>query len=205
MYLKEAFRYQNYLTNMINTSLRYIGDSTYNTKVTQEHLRKKANAEAEDETIDMTTERRIKCNAGDVVHFLEKLLDEKEKLTDAITKAKASCEIDIDAAVAGNKLRQRVAEQLSSVASIRPKEVIRHGSAYKFNADGNQMPYTYDIKEVTQIDFDRKEMKAIALRLAGEADKISSDLDRTMVSLVVEFDPAFGVNETFEDILESFL
>ena len=162
-------------------------------------------AEAEDETIDMTTERRIKCNAGDVVHFLEKLLDEKEKLTEAITKAKASCEIDIDAAVAGNRLRQRVAEKLSSVASIRPKEVIRHGSAYKFNAEGNQMPYTYDIKEVTQIDFDRKEMKAIALRLAGEADKISSDLDRTMVSLVVEFDPAFGVNETFEDILESFL
>ena len=57
MYLKEAFRYQNFLSRMVDRTTMYLGNRNYITKTTQEHLRKKANHEAEDETVEVVVDR----------------------------------------------------------------------------------------------------------------------------------------------------
>ena len=51
MYLKEAFRYQNYLNEKINLVLEQLNSPSLTTRVVQEHMRTKVNPEADNETI----------------------------------------------------------------------------------------------------------------------------------------------------------
>ena len=205
MYLKEAFRYQNYLNELIGTTTTCLNDSRYTTKTVQEHLRKKVNPDAENETIDLSAERALTYTANQMVDFLQYLIEEKRKLTKAISDAKKTCDIDIDAEVSNNRIRQRIAATLSRMGNMKPSERITRGYAYKFNADGNQVQYAYDIKETTTIDFDRNKVKAISKKLVKQSDEASAAIDKVMVELCVNYKPDFNVNDSFEDAIEYFL
>jgi len=137
MYLKEAFRYQNFLSRLVDNTVNYLSNTNFITKTTQEHLRKKAHSEAENETVEVAVDRPFECTNNQLVSFLEHLMDEKEKLTMAISAAKRNCPIDIDAELANNRTRQRVAAVLASMSRIRAAENTICGVAYKFNGEGN--------------------------------------------------------------------
>lgn len=205
MYLKEAFRYQNYLNGLISTTTNYLGGGQYTTKTVQEHLRKKANPDAENETIDLSTERALAYTANQMVDFLQHLIDEKQKLTKAISNAKRNCDIDIDAEVANNRIRQSIASTLSRMGNMKPAERMTKAYAYKFNAEGNQIQYAYDVKEVTTIDFDRNKVKGISKKLIQCADEASTAIDKAMVELAVDYVPNYSVNDSFEDAIEQFI
>lgn len=205
MYLKEAFRYQNFLNGMIDKTLGYLSLNRFTTMTVQHHLRSKVNPEAEDETIDLSSEREIEYTADQMIAFLEYILCRKQVLTEAISKAKKDCEIDIDAEIANNRVRQRVSATLSRIGNIRPSERISRGYAYKFNAEGNQVQYTYDVKEVTTIDFNRNAVKRLSKSLIGLADDTSTAIDKAMVELMVKYEPEFSVNDSFNDVMELFL
>lgn len=205
MYLKEAFRYQNYLNELISATTNYLGSGQYTTKTVQEHLRKKANPDAENETIDLSAERALAYTANQMVDFLQHLIDEKQKLTKAISEAKKGCSIDIDAEVANNRIRQNVAATLSRMGNMKPSERMTRAYAYKFNAEGNQVQYAYEVKEVTTIDFDRNKVKGISKKLIQCADEASTAIDKAMVELVVDYAPNYSVNDSFEDAIEQFL
>lgn len=205
MYLKEAFRYQNFLSGLIDKTLMYLSNRSYTTKTTQEHLRKKANADAEDETIEVNVERPYECSNNQLVQFLSHIMEEKEKLTAAISAAKRTCDIDIDAELANNRTRQKVSHTLGDMAKIRPNENIIRGSAFKFNGEGNQVPYYYDVKQVTTIDFDRNNVRDISRSLVGVSDGISTAIDKVMVELEVVYDSEYSVNDSFEDVVMAFV
>lgn len=205
MYLKEAFRYQNYLNELISATTSYLSGGQYTTKTVQEHLRKKANPDAENETIDLSAERVLAYTANQMVDFLQHLIDEKQKLTKAISEAKKCCSIDIDAEVANNRIRQSVAATLSRMGNMKPSERMTRAYAYKFNAEGNQVQYAYEVKEVTTIDFDRNKVKGISKRLIQSADEASTAIDKAMVELAVDYTPNYSVNDSFEDAIEQFL
>jgi hypothetical protein len=205
MYLKEAFRYQNYLNELISATTSYLNGGQYTTKTVQEHLRKKANPDAENETIDLSAERALAYTANQMVDFLQHLIDEKQKLTKAISEAKKGCSIDIDAEVANNRIRQSVAATLSRMGNMKPSERMTRAYAYKFNAEGNQVQYAYEVKEVTTIDFDRNKVKGISKKLIQCADEASTAIDKAMVELAVDYNPNYSVNDSFEDAIEQFL
>lgn len=205
MYLKEAFRYQNYLNELISATTSYLNGGQYTTKTVQEHLRKKANPDAENETIDLSAERALAYTANQMVDFLQHLIDEKQKLTKAISEAKRGCNIDIDAEVANNRIRQSVAATLSRMGNMKPSERMTRAYAYKFNAEGNQVQYAYEVKEVTTIDFDRNKVKGISKKLIQRADEASTAIDKAMVELAVDYNPNYSVNDSFEDAIEQFL
>ena len=205
MYLKEAFRYQNYLNELIFATTSYLSGGQYTTKTVQEHLRKKANPDAENETIDLSAERALAYTANQMVDFLQHLIDEKQKLTKAISEAKRGCSIDIDAEVANNRIRQSVAATLSRMGNMKPSERMTRAYAYKFNAEGNQVQYAYEVKEVTTIDFDRNKVKGISKKLIQCADEASTAIDKAMVELAVDYNPNYSVNDSFEDAIEQFL
>ena len=205
MYLKEAFRYQNYLNELISATTSYLNGGQYTTKTVQEHLRKKANPDAENETIDLSAERALAYTANQMVDFLQHLIDEKLKLTKAISEAKKGCSIDIDAEVANNRIRQSVAATLSRMGNMKPSERMTRAYAYKFNAEGNQVQYAYEVKEVTTIDFDRNKVKGISKKLIQCADEASTAIDKAMVELAVDYNPNYSVNDSFEDAIEQFL
>lgn len=203
MNLKESFRYQNFLEGLLNTAIRYMSSDTYAMKTTQDHFRSKAVAGAIDENVDLSKDRTLNVTVDKLVTFIETILAEKDKLSDAINSAKATLGFDLDTVLGSNKRAQNVAQNLSYLANRKNKETIRRGNAYTLNVEGNQISYYYDIKEATVVDFNKENVKAIAKRLITECDKKSAEIDLAMVSTNVEYKAPYNVNDKFEEIVES--
>ena len=208
MVLKEAFRTQNYLDSLIDRGLMFLNSVSNVTTTKQEHMRKKVNADAENEVIEVpksTVFENDHITPNVVVDFIMDVMSEKEKLTSAIAVAKTTAEVDMDSSIALNKTRQGIARILNNMASIKANERVTVGRDYKFNADGDQVSYVYNINEVTTIDFDRTKVKALAKKLNKESDEVSTKLDALNVTINVDYEPKYEIGDSFEDCLNVFL
>lgn len=203
MKLKEAFRYQNFLEDLFDCVVNYLTFDPNTTATSQEHMRKKANPEAEDEIVN-TTQHKYDYDNNLLIHFLLDLIDERSKLTSAIAQAKAKAPRHMDAEILINKMRQSAANCFTRMAKLKPTESIIKGTGFKFNADGNQVPYTYDIKVVQSIDFDRNMVRNLAQKLLRESDEVSSAIDAQVVNTDIPFTPKYFVSGTLEDAVEAF-
>ena len=203
MNLKESFRYQNFLENMLAYAGNSLTDREHSLTITKNHLRKKANAEAEDmmETVDVGEFFKN----DDVLKFMTMLVEERSKLTNAIGKAKASIGFDLDAAIETNKFRQTVANRVKTMLRFTASKRTERGTDYKFNVEGNQTQYYYDIEVKANEAFDRSVAKDTMRKLILEADKVSAEIDSAMINTMVEYDAPFNVNDSFEDVLTDFL
>jgi hypothetical protein len=203
MNLKESFRYQNFLENMLAYAGNSLTDREHSLTITKNHLRKKANAEAEDmmETVDVGEFFKN----DDVLKFMTMLVEERSKLTNAIGKAKASIGFDLDAAIETNKFRQTVANRVKTMLRFTASKRTERGTDYKFNVEGNQTQYYYDIEVEANEAFDRSAAKDTMRKLILEADKVSVEIDSAMINTVVEYDAPFNVNDSFEDVMTDFL
>jgi hypothetical protein len=203
MNLKESFRYQNFLENMLAYAGNSLTDREHSLTITKNHLRKKANAEAEDmmETVDVGEFFKN----DDVLKFMTMLVEERSKLTNAIGKAKASIGFDLDAAIETNKFRQTVANRVKTMLRFTASKRTERGTDYKFNVEGNQTQYYYDIEVKANEAFDRSVAKDTMRKLILEADKVSAEIDSAMINTMVEYDAPFNVNDSFEDVMTDFL
>jgi hypothetical protein len=205
MNLKESFRHQNFLENLLTTASSYLSDRNYVTTKKREHLRSEASPGAKDETLIVSTERPFDCDVNTLIDFVVHVIGEKERLSAAISEAKKSCTIDIDSAIAMNRSRQNAQQLMSSLAVVKSREIETTGHDYRLNNEGNQTSYVYNIKEVVTIDFDRNKVKGIAKALARKSDEVSAELDRLMLSAAVDYSPKYDINDGFEDVLESYV
>lgn len=201
MNLKESYRYANYLDGLLGTAYTYLRNKGFVTIITENHLRSKANSEAQDEIIEVQKPYDVKFTPNDIVNFITKVIDEKEKLSSAIADAKSSVEINIDNAIAMNKKKQGFISVLNSMADIKSSEKQSVGRDYKFDVNGEQKPYSYNINSIISIDFDRKSIKSLIKKYNKECDKISSKLDEIEITTIVDFTPAWDVNDNFEDLV----
>ena len=201
MILKEAFRYQNYLTSLFVQATGYLSREDFITTITQKHNRIKVNPDAQDEDIVVPKVFNVDYKPNDLIDFVVKLIDEKQKLSDAITKAKKSLDIDIDAAMSMNKTKQDFISTLRRMASIKPTESEKEGTSYKFNNDGDQVSYRYPVKEVKTIDYDRNVVKGLVSKYKKETDEISTERDRIDIMTDVDYTPVWEVDTPLEDIL----
>jgi hypothetical protein len=96
MNLKESYHYANYLDGLLNTGYRYLRSPDFVMTKREEHLKSKANPDAEDETIYVQKEYDVDFTPNQVIDLIVKVLDERESLAKAITKAKTGTEINID-------------------------------------------------------------------------------------------------------------
>lgn len=103
--------------------------------------------------------------------------------------------------LAMNKLKQKFVEVLSNMNSYKSCEKTTTGKGYKFNINNEQVSYVYDIVEKTTIDFDRNTVKALIKKYSIEADNVSTNLDRIVLTTNVDFDPKYDVNDTLEELL----
>lgn len=212
MILKEAFRNQNFLASLVSLGLNYLQNTDNVVQKKEMHLRSKTNKEAADEEIIATKPTLFEnknINANTVIDFIMDVLNEKEKLTEAIAEGKAKekllTDFDMDSAVALNKIKQNVAMIFGIMSNIKGNEVVKRGIGYKFNADGDQVSYFYDVKEVTTIDFDRNKVKALVKKLNKECDETSAKLDLANVTIEVDYVPKYEVGDTLEDCIDKFL
>lgn len=201
MILREAFRYQNYLSLLFNQATGYLSREDFITTTTQKHNRAKVNPEAQDEDIVVPKVLNVDYKPNDLIDFVVKLIDEKQKLSNVITEAKKSLDMDIDAAMSMNKTKQDFISTLRRMAVIKSTESEKEGTSYKFNNDGDQVSYLYPVKEVKTIDYDRNAVKGLISKYKKETDEISTERDRIDIMTDVDYTPLWEVDTPLEDIL----
>ena len=86
-----------------------------------------------------------------------------------------------------------------------PSKKVEQGRDYKFNVEGNQTPYIYDIEVVTEEAYNRTVAKKTMRDMISAADKTSADIDAAMINTVVEYVPMYDVNESFDDVMAEFM
>ena len=201
MNLKESYRYANYLDSLLRRAYTYLGNTGFVTTTVEEHLRSKSNPDVDDETIEVQKPYDVEFTPNQVIDFVVKVLDEKEKLSEAIAEAKSTTEINIDNAISMNKKKQGFVSVLNGIADIKPSETKTTSKSYKFDINGEQKPYVYDVNRKTSIDFDRTDVRNLIKKYLKETDEISSKLDLIEITTQVDIEPRFDVNDKFEELV----
>lgn len=199
MNLKEAYRYSNFLDTLF-TNAQFYMSSDFFTRKEQRHLRSRADKEAADETV-LTVDFSVDFSPMDVIDFSVKIIAEKERLMNAISAAKAKAEINIDNAIAMNKIKQQLAKNFDALSRIKGSTKTSQGVGFRFNVNNEQVRYLYDIEEVTTINFDRCNVRNLSKKYLKETDEISARLDTIQINTTVDFVPQWDVNDHFEDLI----
>ena len=200
MNLKEAYRYANFLNELLERSYALLEDTNVVTTVEQRHLRSRAVKETEDETVMGEKPFCAKVTMM-LVDFVVEALVEKEALMKAIADAKAGTELNIDNAIAMNKKKQQFIRVLKTMADRKAGTRNTTGRGYRFNVNNAQVSYTYDIEEVTTLDYDRVDIRNLIKKYRRATDEISSKLDNIEILTEVNFAPKWDVNDSLGGIL----
>lgn len=204
MNLKESFRYQNFLEAVIGAAGSSLTSSEHCLKTTRNHLRKAANPDVDDVVEEVKVDEFFAND--DILKFVEFIIEEKSKLSEAISKAKSSLPFDVDAAIATNKFRQRVCSTIRNMLRYStPSKRVENGRDYKFNLEGNQVGYVYNIEVTKEVTYDVDSAKRMLKQLIVKSDEVSSAIDNAMVTTEVDYQPPFDVNDSFEDVMTEFL
>ena len=201
MNLKESYRYANYLDGLLSTAYTYLRNKGFVTTTVEEHLRKQSNPDVENETIEVQKPFDVEFKPNQVIDFVVRVLNEKDKLSEAIAEAKSTTEINIDNAISMNKKKQAFVSVLNGIADIKPSEIKTTSKSYKFDINGEQKPYVYDVNRKTSIDFDRNDVRNLIKKYLKETDEISAKLDLIEITTQVDFVPTWDVNEKFEELV----
>ncbi len=202
MVLKEAFRMQNHLATLSEEAIIFLSQNENIMKIKEEHQRSRRNPKAADETVEKKRDHEMTAN--NVVELLLDLMNEREKLSLAISRAKTAAAFDIDAAIAANKARQEAVACLKEMAAKKSSETETRNTDYLINAEGNQTAYFYVVRTIQTIDFDREMVRGIAKRLQKESDAVSTKIDQLNVTLEVEYEPKYDFDSSFEDAYGHF-
>ena len=206
MNLKEAFRFQNKLESLIFYTENILGAEDCVTLTKRTYLYKKANPDAENETVTVIPDTEYYRQLNEMIEFTMYLLDQREKLSEAVNKAKRELPLDLNGEISLNRYRQRLSELFRRMALIKSREVTETngGVGYRFNNEGNQVSYKCDVERVTTINFNRNTVRKYAAQLSKKADSISFEIDRCMINYAVDFEPEFDVNDSFDEVFEKF-
>ena len=204
--LKKSFEYQNYLDELQRCATNLLG-SNFMVTVNRHHFINAVNHEAEDkvETIEDSKKSEYSfITPNQLVGFAQYIMNERTRLSAAIATAKHNGS-DYDLLIAQNSERRKMLFTFEQLISIKGGERKSKWTAYKFNVDGEQTSYEYDIKDVTTIDFDRNNVKAIVSKLRKECQYVSEKLDHILVMREVDFESIFEIGDYFEEAVTKYL
>lgn len=207
MNMKEAFRYQSFLSTLMSEATNALTKSDVALSTVRTHLMHKANPDVED-AVEPAEAAEPQMAPDKILEFISQLIAERGKLSRAVSKAKAALiesGTDIDADTEVNKFRRAAARSTQTMLQMKPSKRVERGTSYKFNAEGIQSPYHYDIDVTTTERFTRERAKVIRLNLLADADKTSAGIDSTMITTQVDYEAPWGINESFEDIFAAFV
>ena len=200
MNLKESYRYSKFLDTLLEEAYEFLHDKSFITTTTEKHLRSKTYSEAQDETL-VVKKPDVDFDTNRLINFVVEVLDERDRLLEAIALAKLKTEFNIDNAISMNKKKQSVARLFTKMAGIKSNESVSRGTGYRFNNEMNQVPYYYDIERVTEIDYNRNDVRNLAKKYFTQADEISSKIDAIEINTEVPFTCKWDVNDSFDNIV----
>lgn len=205
--LAKSFEWSGYLQDLMNNAVRVLTTKEMITEIKEEHLLSKSYSEATDEINIKDKPYVFEKNNGEVftvnniLAFYLDLESELVKLTKAINKAKCSGDIDFDGLVTINKSKRTTLNTLTKMSNTKSSERKIVGYGTKFNEEGNQVKFAYDIKEIATIDFDRNKIKHLLSKYRKETDEVSEKIDSLKLSIMVDYSPTYELKESFEEAL----
>lgn len=203
--LKKSFELQNYLKNLFDSAIDVLSYNDNITVTKQEHMRKKVLANADDEVIIKPKRHEYEFTMNTLIDFACYVQGEMAKLTSEINAAKCGSGRDLDGMIAMNNQKRKLLSRMVGMASVKARETTVKGVGVKFNEEGNQTTYSYDIKETTTIDFDRNKVKAIASRLRCELDETSTKIDKMMLNTDVSYQSIFEIGDDLEEAVMKYI
>ena len=81
--------------------------------------------------------------------------------------------LTVDSAIEYAKKTRELAERLKYLLNLKTNTTKKVGTDYKFNQEGNQTQYKYNIDVLTEIDFDRNVINTLYKKLLNKADTLS--------------------------------
>ena len=207
MNLKEAFQTQNKINELLSYITRYLSNNDNVMTITEKHLRSKALKGQKDETIDVSERSEEGFAVEALLQVWQELMEEKEKLSCAIGKAKAEMDFNLDAAVDANKSRRSMLLALQGLANLKSSHELQkgEGQGYVFNNDGNQTSYYYDIDRIMTIDYDRNKVRAMVKDFNRKADEASLKIDEALLITKVDYTPRLDLAGENQFIVEELL
>lgn len=207
MNLKEAFQAQNKISELMSYINRYLSDVDNVMTITEKHLRSKALAGQQDDTVDVSRKADEGFDVGRLFGIWQELMEEKERLGAAIGKAKAGMGFNLDAAVDANKSRRAFLGMLQELANRKSSHELQKGEGrgYVFNNDGNQTSYCYDIDRILTIDYDRNKVRAMVKELNRSSDEVSIKIDEALLQTQVDYALKFDLAGENRFILEELM
>lgn len=214
MNLKDAARYGKFLNDMIYMAQTTATSKDYTRKITEIHNKSKFNIEAQDETVEIIPQDKLNIKSNDLVYLAKDLINEKLNLSMSIAKYKSKLTIDwkeddkklsLDEAISYNKQLRSLISTCDSLDRIKSIEDKTREYGYKFNVEGNQVSYQYEVLIKREVDFDKKVVHNLSKSLKNKTDKISSLIDQAMSKDVIDFTPNFDINDSFEEIVEKYI
>ena len=207
MNLKEAFQAQNKLGELMRYIILYLSDSDNVMTITEKHLRSKALAGQQDESVDASCKAEEGFDVGRLLGIWEELMEEKNRLSTAIGKAKADMDFNLDAAVDENKSRRAFLSTLQGLANRKSTHELEKGTGrgYVFNNEGNPTSYCYDIDRIMTIDYDRSKVRAMVKELNRLSNEVSIKIDEALLRTPVDYTPRFDLAGENKFILEEMM
>ena len=207
MNLKEAFQAQNKLGELMGYIILYLSDSDNVMTITEKHLRSKTLAGQQDESVDASCKAEEGFDVGRLLGIWEELMEEKNRLSTAIGKAKADMDFNLDAAVDENKSRRAFLSTLQGLANRKSTHELEKGAGrgYVFNNEGNPTSYCYDIDRIMTIDYDRSKVRAMVKELNRLSNEVSIKIDEALLRTPVDYTPRFDLAGENKFILEEMM
>lgn len=207
MNLKEAFQAQNKIVDLLDYISGYLSVEDNVMTVTEKHLRSKALAGQQDDSVDVSRKSEEMFDVGKLIDIWQQLMNEKEQLGLAIGKAKAGMSFNLDAAVDANKSRRAFLMTMQRLANRKSSHELQKGEGrgYVFNNDGNQTTYCYDIDRIKTIDYDRNKVRAMVKELTRVSDEVSIKIDEALLHTQVDYEPKFVLAGEESFIIEELM
>ena len=207
MNLKEAFQAQNKIVELLDYISDYLSVEDNVMTVTEKHLRSKALAGQQDDSVDVSRKSEEMFEVGKLIDIWQHLMNEKEQLGLAIGKAKAGMSFNLDAAVDANKSRRAFLMTMQRLANRKSSHELQKGEGrgYVFNNDGNQTTYCYDIDCIKTIDYDRNKVRDMVKELTRVSDEVSIKIDEALLHTQVDYEPKFVLAGEESFIIEELM
>lgn len=207
MNLKEAFQAQNKIVELLDYISGYLSVEDNVMTVTEKHLRSKALAGQQDDSVDVSCKSEEMFEVGKLIDIWQQLMNEKEQLGLAIGKAKAGMSFNLDAAVDANKSRRAFLMTMQRLANRKSSHELQKGEGrgYVFNNDGNQTTYFYDIDRIKTIDYDRNKVRSMVKELTRVSDEVSIKIDEALLHTQVDYEPKFVLAGEESFIIEELM
>ena len=212
--LKESFRTLVYIDKTISSLTSYLSNKNNSISVIESHLKEKSNPEAQNEELDTTTIREYSdASTVDIINLVGKLIAEKTKLEISVEIAKRNILIEtkdnnnlsLDSAISNAKQSRNLAGVLNSLINIKTDEKKTVAQGFKFNINGEEVPYRYDVLVTKTISFDKNIVSDNYKQLLEKADKLSISIEKAMMEDIVEYEFPYSIHDSTADIVCKYL